>query len=494
MSNDVEIQVVEGPMKSQRFVFDEHDIFIFGRAQGCHACLPHDPKVSRHHFIMEVNPPMAVLRDLGSLNGTYVNDVKHGARKPDETPDQAAGRRYPEIALRDGDRIRVGDTILAVRLQAGPAPGPDGTPAYAAKQDAGEVEPADGDYRACAPLLPSLGRARGVLPSQRCARCGKAVGDDLAGIRPAEMLCAVCRKQLADDPAGLLSKLLNVARAEVDRRGPPPIEGYNIQKKLGVGGFGAVYLARRVLDSQPVAVKIMLSRVAVDETARNRFLREIDILKRLRHDNIVPLLDHGSAGTAFYFVMDYCAGGSVGDLLRRRGGSLPIREAGSIILGALDGLAHAHSGGIVHRDIKPANILLSDTSGSPRAKMADFGLARSFEKVGFSGMTVTGNYAGTFPFMPREQVTDFKHSKPCSDVWSIAATFYSMLTGRYPHDFPDGVDPMEVVLGGKPVPIRNRNRNIPDQLAAVIEQALAVAPSARVPSASEFRDALRNVL
>jgi len=489
MFNKVEIHVSEGPMAGRRFVFEEHDIFVFGRAQGCQASLPDDPKVSRHHFIMEVNPPMAVLRDLGSLNGTYVNDVKHGARRPGETPEQGAGRRYPEVVLQDGDRIRVGDSMLAVCLPSAELAKPNATP----RQIAGESQSVRRDQGtpAHSPRLPSLEKAAGVAQCQRCARCQRPVNH---AKQPAEILCPACRQQLEDDPAGLLAKLADVARREMDRRAPPPIAGYEIQRKLGAGGFGAVYLARRSGEAQPVAIKIMLSRVAVDENARSRFLREIDILRELRHDNIVPLLDHGSAGTAFYFVMGYCAGGSVGDLLRRRRGSLPLREAATIMLGALDGLAHAHSGGIVHRDIKPANILLSEATATPLAKVADFGLARSFEKVGFSGMTVTGNYAGTFPFMPREQVTDFKHSKPCSDVWSIAATFYNMLCGRYPHDFPDGVDPMEVVLGAKPVPIRTRNPNIPQRLAVVVDQALAVSPTARYPSATEFRAALQNAL
>ena len=489
MPKKVEIHVSEGPMAGRRFVFEEHDIFVFGRAQGCQVSLPNDPKVSRHHFIMEVNPPMAVLRDLGSLNGTHVNDVKHGARRPGETPEQGAGRRYPEVVLQDGDHIRVGDTVLAVCLPAGQPAKPNPTP----QKIAGKGEPAQRDQGSPArsPRLPSLEKVAGVAHSQRCARCQEPVNH---ANQPAEVLCPACRRQLEDDPAGLLAKLVDVARREMDRRAPPPIEGYEIQKKLGAGGFGAVYLARRAGASQPVAIKIMLSRVAVDESARNRFLREIDILRELRHDNIVPLLDHGSTGTAFYFVMDYCAGGSVGDLLRRRGGSLPLREAATITLGALDGLAYAHSRGIVHRDIKPANILLSEPMPTPLAKVADFGLARSFEKVGFSGMTVTGNYAGTFPFMPREQVTDFKHSKPCSDVWSIAATFYNMLCGRYPHDFPDGVDPMEIVLGAKPVPIRTRHPGIPHGLAAVVDQALAVSPAARYPSATEFRAALQDAL
>ena len=477
-------------MAGQRFVFEEHDVFVFGRAQGCHVCLPHDPKVSRHHFLMEVNPPRAVLRDLGSLNGTYVNAVKQGSRDPGETPEQGAVRCYPEIALQDGDRIQVGDSLLAVDLPAAVATSHRELGSLALVQGIGDPAAVAGSVFPPVPSMPPLQKAPRTVSSRRCPRCGNDVGDAAGEPPAADALCGACRQQLADDPANILSKLIHVARREIDRRGPPPVAGYDIERKLGVGGFGAVYLARRASDSHRVAIKIMLSRVAVDETARNRFLREIAILESLRNDHIVPILDHGSTGTAFYFIMEYCAGGSVADLLRKHAGSLPLHDASVIILGALEGLAHAHAQGIVHRDIKPANILLSDSSASRHAKMADFGLARSFEKVGFSGMTMTGNYAGTFPFMPREQVTDFKHSKPCSDVWSLAATFYNMLTGLHPHDFPKNVDPLDVVLGARPVPIRRRNAGIPSNLAEVIDRALAVDPGNRFQSAADFCEAL----
>jgi len=494
MAAKVKIDIAEGPMQGRQFMFDEHDLFVFGRAKGCHAALPRDPKVSRHHFIMEVNPPSAVLRDLGSLNGTHVNGVKHGGRQPDETPEQGALRRHPEIALHDGDVIKVVETVLHVHLHAAQTCRNCGGPLKGGEQLSSVSGIGTGICAKCAAKAASFGQQSRPAKPPVCDRCGRDVGVEVGAARGDHYVCRACREQVGNDPARLLSKLLNVARREIDRRGPPSIEGYQIQRKLGVGGFGAVYLAQRVQDSRPVALKIMLSRVAVDESARKRFAREISILRELRHDNIVPLLDHGSAGTAFYFIMDYCHGGSVGDLMKTRGGKLSVREASGIMLGALGGLAHAHSNRVVHRDLKPANILLDGAGSSCTAKVADFGLARSFEKVGFSGMTVTGSYAGTFPFMPREQVTDFKHSKPHSDVWSVAATFYNMLTGLHPHDFPQGVDPMEVVLGGTPIPIRRRAPNIPAGLAAVLDKALAMTPSARYPTATEFRRAVQGVL
>ena len=117
MSGKVDLQIVDGPMRGKTFSFEEHDTFLFGRMSDCHACLPHDPMVSRHHFIMEVNPPDARIRDLGSLNGTYINDIKCGGREPRETPQEGALRHCPEVDLKDGDKIKVGETVLAINIQ-----------------------------------------------------------------------------------------------------------------------------------------------------------------------------------------------------------------------------------------------------------------------------------------------------------------------------------------------------------------------------------------
>lgn len=281
----------------------------------------------------------------------------------------------------------------------------------------------------------------------------------------------------------------------IDERPPvTAIEGYEILRQLGIGANGAVYQARRKKDTAIVAVKVMLARVAGSENARKKFLHEMELLKSLRHANIVSLLESGAIGSAFYFVMEFCDAGDLTDLMSRRGGRVPLDEATGIMLQALDGLAYAHGKGIVHRDLKPGNLLLAGSRVNRKIKVSDFGLAKNFEQTGFSGMTLTGQFAGTPPFMPREQVLNFKHVKPVSDVWSMAATFYSMLTGQPPRDRPAGVDPMSVVLDGIAVPIRQRDRNIPKPLAEVIDRALAINKKERYQDASEFKTALAKAL
>ena len=115
MNTKMTIEIVDGKLKGECFEFLEHDTFIFGRKRDCHASLPNDPKVSRHHFLLEINPPEARLRDLGSLNGTMVNGVKWGGRERGETVEEGAKRQYPEVDLKSGDVIQVGDTSMLIK-------------------------------------------------------------------------------------------------------------------------------------------------------------------------------------------------------------------------------------------------------------------------------------------------------------------------------------------------------------------------------------------
>ena len=164
------------------------------------------------------------------------------------------------------------------------------------------------------------------------------------------------------------------------------------------------------------------------------------------------------------------------------------------MLQSLKGLSYAHGKNIVHRDLKPSNILLEESEGNWVAKICVLGVGKNFQQAGFSGMTLTGAVAGTYPFMPREQVTNFKYFKPVGDVWGMGATFYNMLTGQFPRDFKRGKDPMEIILHGSVVNIRKRDPSIPKKVADVIDCALDDNIKNRYQTAGEFRKALERVL
>jgi hypothetical protein len=410
----VSLVVVAGPIRGRRYDFDRHDTFLFGRAPDCHARLDaSDASASRHHFLLEANPPLARVRDLGSLNGTHVNGVRHGGRRPDETPESAKARGLAQVDLRHGDEIRVGATIIRVEIEGGGAAPPP------AGRTAGSLEPSD-------PLRP-----------------GAVVG------------------------------------------------GYAVEELLGRGGMGVVYRARRVDGGEAVALKVLLPRMEVESSAEDLFLREIEVTRSLRHPNVVSLLDVGRHEGLLYFALEYCAGGSAERLRLVRGGRLPLPVVLRIAIGAAEGLAAAHEAGFVHRDLKPDNVLLAEDG---TARLADFGLAKCFQQTGLSGMTATGAVAGTFHFMPREQLTAYREVRPVSDVWSLAATLYFLLTGEYARDFDSNPDPLAVILRGGVVPLRDRDAGAPADFARVIDKALADAPEARYPDARGLARALREVL
>jgi serine/threonine protein kinase len=180
------------------------------------------------------------------------------------------------------------------------------------------------------------------------------------------------------------------------------------------------------------------------------------------------------------------------DLMKRRGGRLPLDVAVDVALAALDGLHHAHGQGVVHRDVSPSNILLDAADdGIVTVKIADFGIAKAFDRAGLSGLTRTGQTAGKPTFMSRQQVINFRKAAPAVDVWALAASLYAALTGSPPRDFPRGKDPWQVVLQSPTVPIREREPGIPRTLANVIDKALRERPEIGFQTAAELRQALR---
>jgi serine/threonine protein kinase len=234
----------------------------------------------------------------------------------------------------------------------------------------------------------------------------------------------------------------------------------------------------------------MLARVDVDDVAIQKFKREVTVNANLDHPNVVKFLDHGANGAVFYFLMEFCDGGSVADQMIKYGGRLSLAQAKPIILDALAGLSYAHEKGFVHRDLKPQNILLAKGT----ARLSDFGLSKNFQQAGLSGLSMTGNYAGTPVFMPREQIINFKYVKPVSDVWSIGATIYHMLTGAFPYSFSEKRDPIDVILNDDVVPIRQRDASVPKEMASVLEKSLTKKIKDRYQTASEMLAALREAL
>jgi serine/threonine-protein kinase len=256
--------------------------------------------------------------------------------------------------------------------------------------------------------------------------------------------------------------------------------------------MGVVYLAQNNDTGRKVALKLIAPETAAARSAVDRFLREMSVISQLKHPNIVEWLEQGTTRGRFWFAMEYVAGPNLEALAEARRGRYPIHQACRMAYQVLKGLEHAHGLGFVHRDIKPENILLGQTDNGLVAKISDFGLAKSYRSIGLSGLTFSGEMRGTVPFMPPEQMLDFKKVLPSGDLYATAATLYYLVTGHYIYEnVGEGGDVIRMLLEETPVPIRQRRADVPAALEAVLMKGLAREPADRYPSATALRQALR---
>ncbi|MDR0620776.1 MAG: protein kinase [Deltaproteobacteria bacterium] len=585
MSIKVSFTVTKGPEAGKSFSYDSNESLILGREEDC-GIVFHDPGVSRYHCLIDIAPPSVVVRDFGSLNGTFLNGQKIGQRNKDDKPTEAQKNRGTVFPLNSGDRLGLGQETeirLEVKLpqycadcfaeiensenvnpeglpicadchekrvkqeqtsaaepkgggkpkgKAGkksprrPAkpkapkdgevtPAPDGDQARQAAEEAARQEAEDKARQAAeeaarqaaeeaarkeAEEAARKAQAEKLGAKRHCEICGKTMsGDDSIDI------CDECR----DNPLKVLMYMLEKARRGAEAGDIQAIAGYRNVKMLGQGGMGQVWLVEEEETGQLMALKLMLPQRAEDESSRENFLREAFLGWQLNHKNIVRYQKCGQSNGAYFILMEYCEGGSVDKLIAENGGRLSVDKATNIILQALEGLEFAHQAevvakseqgvnikvkGVVHRDFKPGNLFLDGTGKNAVVKVADFGLAKAYELSGLSGHTRTGQTAGSPVFMPRQQIINYKYSKPDVDVWAAAASYYHMLTGEYPKKFVPGKDILSAALTGDAVPIRQRGVDIPAKLAKVIDQALVEKPKIGVQSASELRRMILDVI
>lgn len=491
MPAQVVLRATTGVLAGQEYVFDDRTTCLIGRSRKCDIHVPshQEPRiVSRHHCLLDINPPEVCVRDLGSLNGTFVNGRE--LERPCEGQDDPA-----TVSLKNGDQIQVGDVLFSLSVVVPPYCPNCGT-------ELNRQALALRDMAEC-PVCYLRVSAAALLETppaavRRCASCGQAIGRE-AGDRQGEQVCEKCRS----DPFVLVRRMIESAGAGL--RHLSGMADYELVSPLGQGGMGSVYLARHRRTGRQAAIKILLPNVAADPAAVQRFLRETELSKALRHPNVVEVHESGCHEGAFFLAMEHCPGGSVDQCMKARGGKLPIDEALAIVVQVLAGLDYAHRVelkalplrdgqrapgiGVVHRDIKPGNILLGE---GQVAKIGDYGLAKAFDLAGLSGHTRASSVGGTPYYIPRQQVLRFKFARPEVDVWAAAATLYCLITGRAPRRFPKGTDPWLHVLESAPVPILQRSPEVPPRLAAVIDEALIDDPEIRVKTAADLKAKLED--
>ena len=268
---------------------------------------------------------------------------------------------------------------------------------------------------------------------------------------------------------------------------------YRLEALLGRGGMGAVYRATQLQLDREVAVKVMRGDMLSDPSAVARFQREARAVARLRHPHIVAVHDFGvEPATGAYLVMEHLEGRSLRNELRARA-PLPPVEAVRLIGEILAAVREAHARGVVHRDLKPENVLLERTSGAPRAKVLDFGLAKLQEPIGSQQSTITrsGEVLGTPLYMSPEQYLG-EEADERSDVYALGCVLFEMLAGRPPFVAKAIGALVYKHLGELPAPPGRIVPGVPAALDRIVLRALAKEPGERFQTADDFARALED--
>ncbi len=276
------------------------------------------------------------------------------------------------------------------------------------------------------------------------------------------------------------------------KEGAPPlprrIGDYELMEELGRGGMGVVYLARQVNLNRQLAVKTILRGPLASKGDRDRFLAEAQAAARLDHPGIVPVYQVGEDAGRMYFSMKYIKGPTLSDLLND--GPLDPQLAARLLAKVARGIEFAHQHGVLHRDLKPSNILV-DEDGEPH--ITDFGLAKRITDP--QSMTHSGAVVGTPAYMSPEQAAGRSGSVgPASDVYSLGAILYHMLTGEPPFQAASPVDTLMKVIEQDPAPPRQRNRDVDRDLELIAVRCLQKPPDLRYPGAADLADDLEAYL
>lgn len=356
---------------------------------------------------------------------------------------------------------------------------------------------------------PLIADGTGKMACPRCMEARKRLEDSIVQ----HMLGIVGRRKAQNE------QLSAVLRERYENEQLPAVlrERYELVSPIGSGGMGDVYEVKECETGKSYALKLLRPYAAFDKDAVRMFRREAEIMKSIRHKNVVSVHEADMSKDGLYIIMELCRGGNVASLMEKKGGRISCALATYIILQILSAMEYVEevdfsvpimrdprktmdTWGIVHRDLKAENILLSDTGDYPVAKVSDFGMAKAYRAAGFSGLTRDGTIVGTLEYMSRQQAIESKYVKPEVDVWAVAACYYYMLTGCFPRDFPREKNKLDVIKNEKPVPILERYKDIPDcetipkSLAAVVDLALRDDPVIGYGSAGILRNDILDAL
>ncbi len=454
-----ELRIETGSGDPAMVAIDERPL-VLGRSNDVDLQIA-DQRLSRHHCRVELVGKKLVITDLGSSNGTF-----------------ARGQRVSKVALDPGEAFFVGKTRIVFNLAGtgvmAAVPPPGGAPIAVAPASGriplGSDTPFPGQQNAAALAAPPA-------PA--------AAAGDFVPAPPVRPLAPTGRAPpLHGGPTAPSVPAHAGGGRDTQQEQPSPIEGYQIFDMLGEGSMGTVYTARS-LETGEVCV---LKTIKFDGSSKDAifFIREAQMGMKLKHPNIVSVIDFGEAGGVLFLAMEYLTGGSLLDRIKRQG---PVSNATAYnhlvqLAGALD---YAGRKKFVHRDIKPANILLT---GEGLPKLADFGLAKMMAAQNQAGLTKVGETRGTPIYMPPELLMNAADADGRADIYSLGATYYHALSGFHPFRANSVVEILRMVVEVEPQPIEERAPQVHPGLAIVIRKMMAKKREQRYQSSQELAEDL----
>ncbi len=265
---------------------------------------------------------------------------------------------------------------------------------------------------------------------------------------------------------------------------------YELGPVLGTGGMGAVFKARHLRLDRPVAIKVLRPLLAEHDEYVERFLREAKAASKIRHRNVVEILDYGEAGGMVYSVMEFLVGKDLQGVLRAQPGQrLPWTTVCALLVQIASGLKAAHKHGVIHRDIKPANCFLTDEDDEPVIKVVDFGVAKLQDEQG-QPLTGIAQVLGTPSYIAPEMFCSRTPANPRTDIYALGVLAYRMLTGRVPFRSRTFFDLMRQASQDDVPSMREQVPDIPPVVESFIRQMLAKDPDDRPPDMLTVRERL----
>ncbi|MGE0709439.1 MAG: protein kinase [Planctomycetota bacterium] len=449
----VALRLVRGARAGEVITLAENQMIVIGRGSEATFRIQ-DPSISRRHCQLANTQRGLLVADLGSSNGTYVNG-------------QRLSNTWVQVGV--GDSLIFGQNEVRVLGFEGQMPPQQpmqqgGAPPYQQQQHpqvAGYGQ--QGSFAGQQPPGPFQPQP------QQGSFAGQQQGAPYGG---------------PGGPGGPGGGYAPPA--------PPPdfdpnlIDGYQIQSKLGQGAFGSVFKALWLAQNQVVALKTIKPQLVSNPKDIQRFFREAETGSKLVHPNITRVYDAGECRGNHFLAMEFIEGTEVSKLIEQYG-RLDVGYAMRVVIQIANALQHACERGIVHRDIKPENIMVTQACV---AKLVDFGLAKSFTQAGSSGLTAPGEGMGTLAYMPPEQLDNALNADQRSDIYSLGATLYHMLSGSRPFNEKTTRSFIMKILNNMPPPVRQVNPAVPQELADIIERAMAKKPEDRFQQPQEMENEL----